>query len=168
MPKYTKFAIKENVLVYRNTGQPYQKGYRIQGNTVYSKKTGRKIGTISKNLTKAQKEKIERAYQNRQQKIKKMIKKFGIPVEGNLSYETLSMTGEMRGYINVPLSKFETSLQNFAMMLDKAVKEGVMDSETARAFLNRYLGARDDTERNRIWKDFKVYAKEQDWKYIGD
>jgi len=62
---FTKFTLDPGGnLVYKSTGAKAPKAYTVRGTTVYGK-NGRKIGTVSKKLTKAESQKVSRAYANR-------------------------------------------------------------------------------------------------------
>ena len=151
-------------LVYRNTGQYYAKKYTIRGNTVYGS-NGRKIGNIGK-PNKEQAKKIERAKANRQKKVKTQIKKYGVkPREGNLGYRDLADAGEVAGYGGVPLDRYQQELSNLAIQLRDCVDAGFMDEKTAQSYLNRWMDAKNDSERKAIWTDVKRYFKDKGYKY---
>ena len=68
MAKLTKFTIgPSGELVYKSTGKLAPEGYTFRKNTVYGK-NGRRVGTLSRNLTKIQAERIARAEQSRQRR----------------------------------------------------------------------------------------------------
>lgn len=68
MAKLTKFTIgPSGELVYKSTGKLAPEGYTFRKNTVYGK-SGRRVGTLSRNLTKTQAERIARAEQSRQRR----------------------------------------------------------------------------------------------------
>ena len=68
MATLTKFTISPSGdLVYKNTGKLAPEGYTFRKNTVYGK-NGRRVGTLSRNLTKTQAERIARAEQSRQRR----------------------------------------------------------------------------------------------------
>ena len=68
MAKLTKFTISPSGdLVYKSTGKLAPEGYTFRKNTVYGK-NGRRVGTLSRNLTKTQAERIARAEQSRQRR----------------------------------------------------------------------------------------------------
>ena len=68
MAKLTKFTIgPSGELVYKSTGKLAPEGYTFRKNTVYGK-NGRRVGTLSRNLTKTQAERIARAEQSRQRR----------------------------------------------------------------------------------------------------
>lgn len=65
MPKLTKFTISPSGdLVYKSSGKLAPEGYTFRKNTVYGK-NGRRVGSLSKNLTRTQAEKIAKAERNR-------------------------------------------------------------------------------------------------------
>lgn len=68
MARLTKFTIgPSGELVYKSTGKLAPEGYTFRKNTVYGK-NGRRVGTLSRNLTKIQAERIARAEQSRQRR----------------------------------------------------------------------------------------------------
>lgn len=68
MARLTKFTIgPSGELVYKSTGKLAPEGYTFRKNTVYGK-NGRRVGTLSRNLTKTQAERIARAEQSRQRR----------------------------------------------------------------------------------------------------
>ena len=68
MAKLTKFTIgPSGELVYKSTGKLAPEGYTFRKNTVYGK-NGRRVGTLSRNLTKTQAERIARAEKSRQRR----------------------------------------------------------------------------------------------------
>ena len=68
MAKLTKFTIgPSGELVYKSTGKLAPEGYTFRKNTVDGK-NGRRVGTLSRNLTKTQAERIARAEQSRQRR----------------------------------------------------------------------------------------------------
>ena len=68
MARLTKFTIgPSGELVYKSTGKLAPDGYTFRKNTVYGK-NGRRVGTLSRNLTKTQAERIARAEQSRQRR----------------------------------------------------------------------------------------------------
>lgn len=65
MAKPTKFTISPSGdLVYKSSGKLAPEGYTFRKNTVYGK-NGRRVGSLSRNLTKTQAEKIAKAEANR-------------------------------------------------------------------------------------------------------
>ena len=75
MAKLTKFTLSPSGdLVYKSTGKLAPEGYTFRKNTVYGK-NGRRVGSPSRNLTKAQAEKIAKAERNRN--ARKAAKKAG-------------------------------------------------------------------------------------------
>ena len=65
MAKLTKFTLSPSGdLVYKSTGKLAPEGYTFRKNTVYGK-NGRRVGSLSRNLTRTQAEKIARAERNR-------------------------------------------------------------------------------------------------------
>ena len=65
MAKLTKFTISPSGdLVYKSTGKLAPEGYTFRKNTVYGK-NGRRVGSLSRNLTRAQAEKIAKAERSR-------------------------------------------------------------------------------------------------------
>ena len=67
MAKLTKFTLSPSgELVYRSTGKKAPDGYTYRKNTVY--KNGRRIGSLARNITKAEAERIARAEQSRQRR----------------------------------------------------------------------------------------------------
>ena len=68
MARLTKFTIgPSGELVYKSTGKLAPESYSFRKNTVYGK-NGRRVGTLSRNLTKTQAERIARAEQSRQRR----------------------------------------------------------------------------------------------------
>lgn len=68
MAKLTKFTISPSGdLVYKSNGKLAPEGYTFRKNTVYGK-NGRRIGSLSRNLTRTQAEKIAKAERNRNAK----------------------------------------------------------------------------------------------------
>lgn len=68
MARLIKFTIgPSGELVYKSTGKLAPEGYTFRKNTVYGK-NGRRVGTLSRNLTKTQAERIARAEQSRQRR----------------------------------------------------------------------------------------------------
>lgn len=68
MARLTKFTIgPSGELVYKSTGKLAPEGYTFRKNTVYGK-NGRRVGTLSRNLTKTQAERIAHAEQSRQRR----------------------------------------------------------------------------------------------------
>ena len=68
MAKLTKFALSPSgELVYRSTGKLAPAGYTYRKYTVYGK-NGRRIGSLSRNLTKTETKRIARAEQSRQRR----------------------------------------------------------------------------------------------------
>ena len=65
MAKLTKFTISPSGdLVYKSNGKLAPEGYTFRKNTVYGK-NGRRVGTLSRNLTKTEAAKIAKAEANR-------------------------------------------------------------------------------------------------------
>ena len=65
MAKFTKFTLDPGGhLVYKSTGRKAPSQYSVKGSTVYGT-NGRKIGTVSRKLTKTEKARIDKAYANR-------------------------------------------------------------------------------------------------------
>ena len=65
MAKLTKFTISPSGdLVYKSNGKLAPEGYTFRKNTVYGK-NGRRVGSLSRNLTRTQAEKIAKAERNR-------------------------------------------------------------------------------------------------------
>lgn len=65
MAKLTKFTISPSGdLVYKSTGKLAPEGYTFRKNTVYGK-NGRRVGSLSRNLTKTEAGKIAKAEANR-------------------------------------------------------------------------------------------------------
>lgn len=65
MARLTKFTLSPSgELVYRSTGKLAPAGYTYRKNTVYGK-NGRRIGSLSRNLTKTEAQRIARAEQSR-------------------------------------------------------------------------------------------------------
>ncbi len=165
MAKYIKFTLtSNNELVYRNTGQFFTKKYTIKGYTVYGA-NGRKIGTVGKPNAKQQK-RIDTAKKNREKKIAQQVKKFGAKPSGtNVTYRDLADAGEMAVYGDVPLSRYQQELVNFSLMIRECVDAGYMTEEVAQSFINRWMGARSDAERNAIWNDVKKFFKDKGYHY---
>ena len=70
MAKLTKFTISPSGdLVYKSTGKLAPEGYTFRKNTVYGK-NGRRVGSLSRNLTRTQAEKIAKAERNRNTRAK--------------------------------------------------------------------------------------------------
>lgn len=77
MPKLTKFTISPSGdLVYKSNGKLAPEGYTFRKNTVYGK-NGRRVGSLSRNLTRTQAEKIAKAERNRNVRKAKAAKKAG-------------------------------------------------------------------------------------------
>ena len=77
MAKLTKFTISPSGdLVYKSNGKLAPEGYTFRKNTVYGK-NGRRVGSLSRNLTRAQAEKIAKAERNRNARRSKAAKKAG-------------------------------------------------------------------------------------------
>ena len=77
MAKLTKFTLSPSGdLVYKSTGKLAPEGYTFRKNTVYGK-NGRRVGSLSRNLTRAQAEKIAKAERNRNARRSKAAKKAG-------------------------------------------------------------------------------------------
>lgn len=65
MAKLTKFTLSPSGdLVYKSNGKLAPEGYTFRKNTVYGK-NGRRVGSLSRNLTKTQAEKIAKAERSR-------------------------------------------------------------------------------------------------------
>lgn len=68
MAKLTKFTLSPSGdLVYRSTGKLAPEGYTFRKNTVYGK-NGRRIGSLSRNITKTEAKRIAHAEQSRQRR----------------------------------------------------------------------------------------------------
>ncbi len=68
MAKLTKFTISPSGdLVYKSNGKLAPEGYTFRKNTVYGK-NGRRVGSLSRNLTKTEAAKIAKAEANRNKK----------------------------------------------------------------------------------------------------
>ena len=78
MVKLTKFTISPSGdLVYKSTGKLAPEGYTFRKNTVYGK-NGRRVGSLSRNLTRTQAEKIAKAERSRStRRAKKAARKAG-------------------------------------------------------------------------------------------
>ena len=77
MAKLTKFTLSPSGdLVYKSTGKLAPDGYTFRKNTVYGK-NGRRVGSLSRNLTRTQAEKIAKAERNRNARRSKAAKKAG-------------------------------------------------------------------------------------------
>ncbi len=77
MAALTKFTISPSgSLVYKSSGKLAPEGYTFKKNTVYGK-NGRRIGTLSRNLTKTQAEKIAKAERNRNARRARAARKAG-------------------------------------------------------------------------------------------
>ena len=77
MAKLTKFTLSPSGdLVYKSTGKLAPEGYTFRKNTVYGK-NGRRVGSLSRNLTRTQAEKIAKAERNRNARKAKAAKKAG-------------------------------------------------------------------------------------------
>lgn len=165
MAKFVKFSLTaNNELVYRNTGQYYTKKYTIKGYTVYGS-NGRKIGTVGKPTAK-QKKRIETAKKNREKRMRQQVKKFGgTPTGTTVGYRDLADAGEMAVYGDVPLSRYQQELVNFSIMVRECVDAGYMTDAEAQSFINRWMGARSNAERNAIWNDVKKFFKDKGYHY---
>lgn len=79
MASLTKFTISPSGdLVYKSTGRLAPSSYTFKKNTVYGP-DGRRIGSLSRNLTKTQASKIAKAERNRAKKGQKPKKKVSTP-----------------------------------------------------------------------------------------
>lgn len=79
MARLTKFTIgPSGELVYKSSGKLAPEGYTFRKNTVYGK-NGRRVGTLSRNLTKTQAERIARAEQSRQRRTGRAAPKLPSP-----------------------------------------------------------------------------------------
>lgn len=79
MARLTKFTIgPSGELVYKSTGKLAPEGYTFRKNTVYGK-NGRRVGTLSRNLSKTQAERIARAEQSRQRRTGRAAPKLPSP-----------------------------------------------------------------------------------------
>lgn len=165
MTKYIKFMLTPTGdLMYRNTGQYYNKKFTVRGNTVYGA-NGRKIGNIGK-PTKAQEKRMETARLNREKKLRQQVRKLGgKPKNGNLSYKDLADAGEMAVWNDVPLSRYQQELINFSTIIDECVQSGKMTPEEGQSYVNRWMGAKNDSERNAIWNDIKKNFKDRGYQY---
>ena len=77
MASLTKFTISPSgSLVYKSSGKLAPEGYTFKKNTVYGK-NGRRVGTLSRNLTKTQAEKIAKAERNRNARRARAARKAG-------------------------------------------------------------------------------------------
>ena len=77
MAKLTKFTLSPSGdLVYKSNGKLAPEGYTFRKNTVYGK-NGRRVGSLSRNLTRTQAEKIAKAERNRNARRSKAAKKAG-------------------------------------------------------------------------------------------
>ena len=77
MAKLTKFTLSPSGdLVYKSNGKLAPEGYTFRKNTVYGK-NGRRVGSLSRNLTRTQAEKIAKAERNRNARKAKAAKKAG-------------------------------------------------------------------------------------------
>jgi len=77
MASLTKFTISPSgSLVYKSSGKLAPEGYTFKKNTVYGK-NGRRVGTLSRNLTKTQAEKIAKAERNRNARKARAARKAG-------------------------------------------------------------------------------------------
>lgn len=73
----TKFTISPSgQLVYKSNGKLAPEGYTFKKNTVYGK-NGRRVGSLSRNLTKTQAEKIAKAERSRNARRAKAARKAG-------------------------------------------------------------------------------------------
>lgn len=82
MPKLTKFTLSPSGdLVYKTTGRLAPPAYTFKKNTVYGA-DGRRIGSLSRRLTKTQAEKIAKAERNRAKKGQKAQRKSTPPKQG--------------------------------------------------------------------------------------
>ena len=70
MAKLTKFTISPSGdLVYKSSGKLAPEGYTFRKNTVYGK-NGRRVGSLSRNLTRTQAEKVAKAERKRNTRAK--------------------------------------------------------------------------------------------------
>ena len=162
--KYIKFTIIGDNLVYRNTGQYFNKKYTIKGYTVYGA-NGRKIGTVGK-PTKTQEKRIESAKKGREKKLRKQVKTFGIkPEKGKLGYKELAEAGEVASFSDVPLSRYQQELSNLSIQLRDCVEAGFMTEDVAQSYINRWMDCKNDTERSQVWKDVRQYFKDRGYQY---
>lgn len=77
MTKLTKFTISPSGdLVYKSNGKLAPEGYTFRKNTVYGK-NGRRVGSLSRNLTRTQAEKIAKAERSRNARRAKAARKAG-------------------------------------------------------------------------------------------
>ena len=77
MAKLTKFTLSPSGdLVYKSNGKLAPDGDTFRKNTVYGK-NGRRVGSLSRNLTRTQAEKIAKAERNRNARRSKAAKKAG-------------------------------------------------------------------------------------------
>ena len=77
MAKLTKFTLSPSGdLVYKSTGKLAPEGYTFRKNTVYGK-NGRRVGSLSRNLTRTQAEKIAKAERTRNTRKAKAARKAG-------------------------------------------------------------------------------------------
>ena len=77
MAKLTKFTLSPSGdLVYKSNGKLAPEGYTFRKNTVYGK-NGRRVGSLSRNPTRTQAEKIAKAERNRNARRSKAAKKAG-------------------------------------------------------------------------------------------
>ena len=162
--KYIKFTIIGDNLVYRNTGQYFNKKYTIKGYTVYGA-NGRKIGTVGK-PTKTQEKRIESAKKGRERKLRKQLKTFGVkPEKGKLGYKELAEAGEVAPYGDVPLSRYQQELSNLSIQLRDCVEAGFMTEDVAQSYINRWMDCKNDSERSQVWKDVRQYFKDRGYQY---
>lgn len=77
MAKPTKFTLSPSGdLVYKSNGKLAPEGYTFRKNTVYGK-NGRRVGSLSRNLTRTQAEKIAKAERNRNTRKARAARKAG-------------------------------------------------------------------------------------------
>ena len=166
MAKYIKFTIDNGGnLVYRNTGKYFMKKYTVKGHTVYGS-NGRKIGTIGKPDAK-QRKRIETAKRNREKKVKKATEKMGGKREGSLSYRDLADIHDAIDYhdYSIPISRYQQELYNLSSALADCVDAGYMTDEEAQSFINKWMDAKNDKERDGVWNEVKSRFKDVGYEY---
>lgn len=166
MARYIKFTLDQGGnLVYRNTGKYYMKKFTVKGHTVYGA-NGRKIGTVGKPTGK-QAKRIERAKINREKRVRQATKKMGAKRTGSLSYRDLADIHDAIDYkdYSIPVSRYQQELYNLSSALRDCVDAGYMSEEEAQSFINKWMDATNDDERDGVWNEVKSRFKDLGYEY---
>jgi len=181
MAKFTKFSIDSNGdLVYRSNGNLARNVTNINprtrqaGNTVYSTKTGRKVGNVGKATAKEQRT-IDKKAKRRLREREKVAQRETIEYARNLTekgeWESIAFTKKLNDAFRDQPHEYNAfgekyfidiesqRAQNFASTLNRMVDSNVISIDDANEYWDAYKNGDKDI-RSELWREIDGLADE--------